>query len=91
MFYLVSFARGAYEGRELDDYISLGSDIKTVEGVHNIVNGHRVVNSLTEKGYEHFYSVDECEYNREVEGGFRILGSMNYEVWMQENPSCKEG
>lgn len=91
MFYMVSFARGYFEGGESDDYSMLGSDVKTVEGVHNIVNGHRVVNNLTEEGYEHFYNISECYYDSELEGGFGILGSMNYDEWIVENPDRSRG
>ena len=86
MFYMVSFAKGAHAGGDFDDYCSVGGSIMDADGVHSIIAGHRKLNGLTEDGYEHFYHVYECEYDPELEGGFEIIESFNYEIWLLENP-----
>lgn len=90
MFYMLSFAQGHYETGNHDDYRTVSNDIKTVQGVHDAVEQDKKVNGLDAE-YDYMYSVADCEYDRECEGGFSILGSMAYEEWMQENPDMDRG
>ena len=61
------------------DYTTIIDEAEDTNDVSKAIEKYKTDNGMTIDGYDHLFRVTECVVDGELEGGFEILESINYE------------